>query len=476
MVSIRFAIWTQCVLGCVLLSSSGIANAQDALPTKPQAAFDEMNSRRDARGMPPEDVPRVRAQFLLVAKYYADLINNPTVYRASLDPKSGPGVPKIPSIDRDRDTGILSDIDRLILIPTPTSKINTEKLDYINEVGRAFDAALKQLIENNGAERIARINATRVLAEVCRSGANAHWPTVAGLLKDPKTYTEIKYFALQAAANLLAAYDPGDYKSRAHSFHTPDPLVDAKQVGDLVQAIMNCVTNPSALLPDVAKVSDATTDQVAVLGYVRRQAVRALSQVRFVTVPGPDGREAIYPAYTLARVCVSDPVLVPSPSPSECGEAVIGLMNMAPAVKGFPVKGYNIEGIVEAITAGLSTFAAPRADATDRSLPWRHYSVRLAEAVKNWQPLFDPTFEATQPNSYDKGAVPAVVNDLIARIKIMVLEPIDKVGFDGKTDVGSKVDIEGLKLSLNQMRNNPNRKPLVFTNNPSTVLYMPEKK
>jgi hypothetical protein len=168
--------------------------------------------------------------------------------------------------------------------------------------------------------------------------------------------------------------------------------------------------------------------------------------------------------------------LVPSPSTAECGEAVLGIMNMAPAVNGFPVKGYNIEGVVEAITAGLGTFAAPRADATDRTLPWRHYSFRLMEAMKNWQPLFDPTFEATQPNSYDRSAVPAAVVDLIARIKIMICEPIDKVGFDGKVDVGSKVDVEGLKLSLNQLRNNPNRKPLLFTNSPDTVLYMPERK
>jgi hypothetical protein len=435
----------------------------------PSAAIEAMKKCRDERGIPPEEVQKVRSQFQSVARYYADVIASPVVFRNAIEPRFGGGESRIPTIDRDRDTGVLRELDRLVFEPNLTTKVSHEKLDYIREVGIAFDAELKKLVENNAAERIVRVNAMRVLAECCRSGAKAHWPTITGLLKDPKTPAEIKYYALKGAENLLAAYDPREYKTRLH-------CNDLKPVGELVQAVTDCVLNPSTYMPEVAKPAEATPDQLGVINYIRREAIRALGQVRFVTVPGPDGRQPIFPAYTLARVCVSDPALVPSPSPSECAEAAMGLMNMAPAVNGFPVKGFNSDALVEAVTAGVKTFSAPRADPNDRSLPWRQYAIRMGDALRKWPPLFDPTFEATQPNLFAANAVPSAVNDLISRIRSGVLEPMEKVGPDGKADPGSRVDVEGLTRFLEQLRTNPNRNKLLFTNNPDTELALPGKR
>jgi hypothetical protein len=451
------------VLGFALPSLSAFAQEQK-LPQRPNAAFREVTERKDSRGIPKADLDTVvKPAFLQFAKFYADVIAHPAVYKAPQDGRTIIDGTRIYTIDRQPETGIIKDLDRFVLEPTPTAKYNSENLDYIRELGIALDSVLKPLIETH-PEPIVRINAMRVLAEACRSGAAAHWPTIASLIANPNTPTEIKHYALQAAHNLLAAYDLNDIKSRRHA-------AGPKEVAELVAAIQECIFNPAALVTGLPeKVSHATSEQLAVIGFVRRQAVKALGRVRFVTIPDAT-KKPMYPAYSLVRVCLSDPALLPAPGPAECAEAAIGLCNMAPVVDGNPIRTYNPAGAVEAITDALIKFAAPRAaNPLDRSLPWRGYSLMLSDAIKSWRPLFDPSFDPTRPTAYDTATVPGAVSDLYARAQAMIFAPIDKVGLDGKPDLGTPLDIEKMKEFLNGLRQNPNRKPLLFTDVPSTRL------
>lgn len=455
--------WSLAVL-CGFAATS-ISSGQDNLPRKDDAKFRKLGELLQVRTIPPEEIPEAKKIFEGVAKYYAELVASPTVYRASLDPKFGPNAPRIPTLDHNRDTGAFYELDRYIPIPIPAnaSKINSDKLDYIREFGIAFDAALKPLIETN-PERIVRINAARLYAEACICGATAFYPTAARLLNDPKTATEIKHYMLQAAGNLLAAYDAADYKSRRHS-NEPKP------VGDLVEAVSRCVTDFNALLPEV-KPAQATPEQLAVVSFVRRQAVKALAQYRFVTAANSQ-RKPIYPAYALVQVCVSDPALVPAPSPAECAEAAIGICNMAPSLEGNPVKTYNAQGAAEAVAAAIRTWASPRTDPTDRSLAWRNYTNRINDALKGWRPIFDPLYDPLQPNNFNASDVPPSVNELINRVQALILAPIDKVDKDGKPDPSAQVQVEQLERYLEQLRDNPNRKPLLFSNIPETTIYVP---
>jgi hypothetical protein len=254
----------------------------------------------------------------------------------------------------------------------------------------------------------------------------------------------VKHYLLQAAAAALSAYDPNDIKARKHA-------ADAKLVGALVKALQDCVTNPALLLPGY-KPEEATADQLAVIAFVRRQAVKALAQTKFATLPGPDGKAPLYPAHTLARVALGDPNLVPAPTPAEAAEAVIGLCNMQP-----PAKGYNADVVAEAVAQGLLTFANPRAaNVTDRSLPWRNYALRLGEAMLKWRPLFDPVYDITQPNRFDAQSVPAVVEELYKDAVPNVLYPIEKA------DPAVVVRTEGLRTRLKAIREKPKRNTELF--------------
>ena len=372
----RLTAWTLLTVTGLTLISTRPAGAQDAvLPQPNRTASNELSRYREkeTRGIPADEIPVAKKHFEAFAKYYAAIIAHPLVYKAAQDPslKLDGDRRTIPSLDT-----LFTDFQRTIVEPTlaNASAVNVDRADYIREMGIAVDAALKPVIESN-PDRIVRLNATRLLASACKSGATAHYPTITELLKNANTPTDVKHYALQAAGNLLAAYDVFDYDSRRHSNGWKQPPVEGdKELGELVAAVEKCILEPTAILnvPPTWKVADATPDQLDVVRFVRRQAVKALGQVRFVTIPGPDGKTPIYPAHTIARVCASDPAIVPAPSPSECAEAAIGLCNMAPVAKGAPIKGYNEAAAVEAVTAALVTFSAARAEnPQDRPLPWR---------------------------------------------------------------------------------------------------------
>ncbi|MBA4187823.1 MAG: hypothetical protein C0467_07375 [Planctomycetaceae bacterium] len=456
--------------------TAGPVSGQDATKLPQPTGFNLISERRDQRGIAKEELKTAQGQFQNFAKYYADVISHPLVHKAAQDPglKVDATGRDIPTVD-----GIIKSLDRFILEPNasvrtasdnPNPKVNIHNADYIRELGFALDAALKPIVETH-PERVVRINAARLYAAVCSSGANAHWPTVTAWVSNPNTPTEIKYYALQAAANLLEAGDVFDYKGRRHAFDENPRSGAEKKIGQLIAAVQDCVVNPNAIIaiPD-GKVENATPDQLAVVGFVRKQAIKTLGRVRFVEVPGPAG-VMIYPAFTLVRVCMSDPALVPAPAPAECAEAIIGLCNMAPSRNTTPLKGFNADAVAEAITTGLITFAGPRAsNPLDRSLPWRGYAMRMADAFKAWRPLFDPLYDPTQPTKFDAGTVPKDISDLITRAQTAVLVPIEKVDVSGKPDLAARVDIEGLKAFLKQLQSKPKRSGLLITGVPATAL------
>lgn len=453
----------------LLLQPAARAQQEAQLPRKPNTAVITEHREAIRGGIPKDKLPEVRQAFKAFAKYYADVIAHPAVWKASLELKNDPFNP-VPVIDGPN--GILHDIDRYLLEPTPTGSTGTnrEPGDYIREMGAAFDEVLKDLIEKR-PEQIVRVNAARVLAHVARTGAPAHFPTVTNLLASPKTPPEVKYYLFRAAAGLLGAIDTNDPKVRKHA-------AEPKVVGALVKVLEEAVNNPASVLPGY-KPELATEEQLQAVGLIRRQAVRALGRVKFVEVPGPDDKTLLYPSYTLVRVAMGDPRLAPTPGPAECAEAVLGLCNMAPVRwqgdRIVAVKNYNADVAVEAMVQGLVTFASPRAtDRTDRSLPWRTYALRIGEALMKAQPLFDPELDYLKPERYRPEIVPASFKELYRFVIPNVLYPLEKVGTDGKPE--GDPDVPGLRRLLAGMQQNPKRKTVLFDGVPETTVNFPPAK
>jgi hypothetical protein len=452
-------------------------------PAKNATAFGKVKDAQEGPRIDKADLDQLRAHMKTFAEYYANIVSHPLVYKIIQDPSKLPKFedPNTFNIDKK-----IEELGKYLHEPHPSNRtgfggglrVTPDKADYIRELGTALEVALMKVV-NEHPERIVKVNAMRMYASVCKTGAAVHWPTVTALLKNENTPTQIKFYALQAAANLLWAYDPNDYTSRRHSIGSKPPRAEAdKEIGALVKAIEDCVTNPKLLVPDFPQGKDAkvSPEQIEVVRYVRRQAIRALAEVRFVTLPGPEGKDAegkvkwIYPAHTLARVCMSDPTLFPSPTPSECGEAVIGLCNMAPIWERAPVKNFNADLAAEAVATGIITFATPRsASAADRSIPWVRYSVRMSEALKGWRPLFNFLYDPVKPNDADGDAAPRVVTDLVNRAQKSVLTPMSKVPPD-------QVSVGDVAEFLKSRKDDPKRTGVLFTDVPQTALPVVQQK
>ena len=264
---------------------------------------------------------------------------------------------------------------------------------------------------------IIRVNAARLHAEGAKSGAPAFGKSVMAMLtntyfkdkagKPVATPPEVFFYALRAAENLLAAYDPtvlvGQFASR-HSLPDAELVPLVKLLEEMVvkgppvadkaaPATVDASGRPIVLAapageakegdakPDAPAIDPAkglTPEQAAVVRYYRRAAIRALAKVRFDTVGGKGGPGGeTRPAFTLAKVAVSDASLSLPATAGDAAEAVIGLAGMAPVAS---ITTLNIDAWSSAMAVGMAAYAAPRiaaAAADERSLPWKVYSARL---------------------------------------------------------------------------------------------------
>jgi hypothetical protein len=455
----RSLVWTLLIAAGFALVAPRQASAQEPIPTRPRGDISALTLYREQGSKAPAaEIKKAREMLKSFAQYYSDVIAHPLLWKSPQDIRAEIP-PQFPFNALDGEKGVFKDMDRLLLVPEVNGKFTAEQADYVRDLGAELDKALSNLIQTN-QEKVVRINACRALAHVARTGAPAHYETITPLVASPDTPPELKQYALQAAGALLSAIDATEPKVRKHSG-------DAKAVGALVKALEDCVNTPGLLVPGF-KADTATGDQFVVVAFMRRQAVRALGNAKFATLPGPDGLAPLFPAYTLARVALGDETFVPLPGPAEAAEAVIGLCNMQPP----PPKGakYNADVAVEAVVAGLYRFAAPRAtNPGDRTLPWRHYSIRLAEALRAWRGLFDPDFDPTQPNGYNAALVPPALADLYKEVLPKVLAPIERVDANGKPDATARVEVETvLRDRLRTMRASPNRSKTLFTGVPGT--------
>ena len=187
----RFFSWTLLAASGFALVVSGPAAGQpgkDDLPKPPP----NIQGYRDTAS---KDLNKAKADFVTFAKYQADIIAHPKIYSVPQEfvPPKGPPIPTTESL--------VNELGRAIVVPTPDSKVGIDQADYIRELGVALDTELKVQIDRSPVP-VVRVNAMRMLAAACRSGAQVHWPTITGYLTNANTPPEVKFYAFQAAGNL----------------------------------------------------------------------------------------------------------------------------------------------------------------------------------------------------------------------------------------------------------------------------------
>lgn len=512
------------------LADSPTAAAQDRNepPKKPGTYSSVALTYKPSKTIPPDQQPAAEVVFTDFAKWFKDYVKYPRLYTFPQeflpDPPPRSALPLPLSMD-----DLIKELSKHILVPTPFSievygrATGSDNADYIQLLGKALDAQFKEVIQDQGADRIVRVNATRLLAAACRSGATAHYETVIDILDDTvdRFTPEVKYYALQAAGNLLAAYDVAELPARTRAYQSRRHTGSDAAVGRLIEVLMHAVENPDRLVfpPPAkgAKPAPRTKEQNDVLAFFRREAVRALGQVRFAVFALPQQgkpHKILFPAHTLARIALADPALALRDPPettdpkketaeqktrreernrllrarrsAEAAEAVIGFCNMSPTSRlpaDVPDPEYQPAAAAEIVAAGIIDWISPRAgNPKDTSLPWRGYAARVGEAIRRWPPFFDPSFpqfkladsnfdpDKPDPRAkvYEPKSVPDSVRNLVKTARDAIIDKLD--GTSGGTPSTQALRDHVRK----ELRGDAAGKPLVlFRNRPELAIPRP---
>jgi hypothetical protein len=301
------------------------------------------------------------------------------------------------------------------------------------EFGKQMQLALRQVLENDRQPVIAKLNAARILAPLLAdSGQEELVPTALALLQNPNESDAVKLYALRGLKAFLALGN------------APMPVVfkDKKLEGQCIVALVQFIERKPA------GVSDRTpTDELDGLRYVRREAIRALAEVRAPVLP--DNKDA-HAALTLLRVvrgyldAEGKTPLVPSPRIDEQVEAAIGLAKMRSAL----AKDYQPDYAAYHIAYFVGQFGlryTNRKDNKEERRPWLIYAARLTEALE--------AMGADSKDPYVQKAVPEALRVLIGISETM------------KGDRGSDL--------LKWVRTNPRRDGSLFKGAPDTAVPPP---
>ncbi len=445
------ALFAVCLAATASSGQSGVDLKPYRLEAKPLTGevLTKMTEMRDGsrktRGPDEANNKRVLKE---AAQYYVYKVTQDQYYTSS---DSGELRSRAGDPDHDLDVA-LRDLAIQVLVPTMDARLTLDQQDYIHEFGAALDEAVRAVLAKNPPPVI-RVNAARMLAVAARSGAKEHAPTIIALLSNKffkvkdqfvETPPDVLYWTLKAAENLLAAADPRAFGTGTPARHSLEP----KELVALVQILEGMVLNgpPVAdkaavitpeqpVKPVLAPVPGAppaagaaqqeaapggklepkglTPEQVAVVRYFRRQAVRALAKVRFDTLGGENGVPEIHPGWTLAKVAVSDVSINPPPAAAEVGEAVMGLCGIHPS------SNLNVDVLLQAIAVGTGSFFGPKAfEPKDKSIGWKLYASRLDAALAGMQ-------KTTQVNPRLKPFQPQI-NGLAGVITTNVTGPLEK--------------------------------------------------
>lgn len=401
--------------------------------------------------------------------------------------------------DRDKTLeGILFELERYVAVPDARSKAPTNQSEYIQEFGKALDAAVQSILNDpSNTPPPVKLNAVRALAVACKSGARVHAKTVISLLTEDKWPLYLKVHALHAAENLLAAGDIRELQGpNPHRHSIPDDDLTA-----LVKAIegiivrMNKDINPQAEAaatpaPAPAKPTTPTPPPAAptkpaeqppatleatvapldpnVALYVRKQAVKALSKVRVVTVPGPNRTIAARPGVTLARIAVGDPWFAAAypPTATELADAVSGLATL------HLDNTTAADVLLDAIAVGVSGFGgekvrsvangAPGTPEYRKLVPWKKTAAQLAAALN------------TLRNSPDRNpaALPqkATIAALVSTCSTYVLQPIEAEREGGTAAPVNQTMVEDFRKQIAR------KSDLMVPNDPDSKVTFPNQR
>jgi len=389
---IGFALFLASGFGLSATAARGQTTAKQLEPYKklapePGEARGKITEFKDGKFALTKPTKEDREVFSAMGQY---LVNRVTYAEYLIGPESADLKPRPPEKTVNE---LIADLRKFLIVPPADGKLTLPQEDYTREFGIALDKPLAAILlveKGKAPPTIIRVNAGRMLAVACESGAPAHWPTVIALLKNPETPPELYFYALKGAEGLLNGFDvsrlgrldAGPEQSET-TFHDLIRLLeDAVVKGPpILSNIYVEGSQPTLVTDPKAKPSTLLPEQIVAIRLYRLQAIRALGRLRNDTVAGKvKPATEVRPVFTLARVAIGDPAIGPAFNNKEIAEAVIGMARVNPG------SNLNIDELAYAMAFGTRiVFSAKASNADDASMPWKGYASRMNAAFQEWQ-------------------------------------------------------------------------------------------
>ena len=290
------------------------------------------------------------------------------------------------------------------------TKLSEGQRDMIRIFGEEMNAQLRPIFgtkdKPSTADVLVRLNAARQLSIVAKSGFDELADTAVEVIADPNQHDAVKLYMFEALGNLFAVPHP---EQEGKSVFTKE-----ERENKAIQTLIDFIARQPKMD------ANASRDEIAGVRYVRREAIRALGQVRKPVVRDANGKIVMSPGIWLLRVANADRNFVPPVSLSERVEGLVGYLNLqadkeqamdfaagfiATAIRDLGLE-YKERKLLEKIK--VDDKAPPERAPDDRDMQaWKLTANRIQLGLKVWRDNWEnPAF----------GARPADIKAMMQRV------------------------------------------------------------
>lgn len=255
---------------------------------------------------------------------------------------------------------------------TVLAKYRAQNQAATEQLLAALAFRLRDVLANE--KPVASVNAARLLARLTEEGSEAAGDVLAEALRDPQNNDGVKYYAAQGLKNLLERW--------AREAASPDPPIVPRdrpaRLANFAEALFEVIHRQPPF--DLAK---ARREEIEGLRILRREAVRALAQMRTAALTDQRGQTpTVRIAQEMLKVVASDG-LEPPARLDEQLEAAIGVTHLPTKKPDLYQPDYALYqvALLTAHFAGLSADKSPE-DPLSQKFPWKYYAARLADGVE----------------------------------------------------------------------------------------------
>lgn len=306
-------------------------------------------------------------------------------------------------------------------------KLNQAQLQLVNAFGKEMADHLGKVIgtkeKPSGADLMVKINAARMMSFLAKSGYEDMADVLIEMLNNDTLHDAVKVYALQGMGNLFA---------------TPNSERPGDSVFTKVDREAKAMSAVIAFLTRKPTIDDKSPkEEVDGFRYVRREAIKALGQVRR-PIMRIDDKVVAEPALWLLRFANADTRIAVPPSLSERLEAGVAYLQLnADKDQNADYAMWYVSGLVHEMTVQyrdykqLTPLDKPKPEDTKPperkpderdALAWKYSATRLSLGLKDWM----KNWEDKVPPSSRPAEVQNVVRTFMSAVQTNILEPMSK--------------------------------------------------